>query len=115
MTLYVTPSLIKSPGRNWSTGLTGLPGVQQLILDAHNTARRGVTPTASNMQLMNNTKRLAYGYSSWTGAIEGWAKEKKDFTYGTDNKNKVVGHYTQGKVCCALSLDFYINLQNIGM
>ncbi|KAH3736563.1 cysteine-rich venom protein latisemin-like [Dreissena polymorpha] len=106
-----------------------VPGVQQLILDAHNTARRGVTPTASNMQLMTwdvslaniaqrwadncsnahekpSYKRcdfgrfsvgqnLAYGYSSWTGAIEGWAKEKKDFTYGTDNKNKVVGHYTQ--------------------
>ncbi|KAH3736544.1 hypothetical protein DPMN_043115 [Dreissena polymorpha] len=75
------------------------PSDQQLILDAHNTARRDVTPTASNMQLMNNTKRL------------GWAKEKKDFTYG-NNQNKSVGHYTKvmlAVMTSASSLDFHTN------
>ncbi|XP_052238446.1 cysteine-rich venom protein VAR7-like [Dreissena polymorpha] len=104
------------------------PSDQQLILDAHNTARRDVTPTASNMQLMtwdeslaNIAQRwaenchhdhekpanrrwdvgrfsvgqnIASNYPSWTDAIEGWAKEKKDFTYG-NNQNKSVGHYTK--------------------
>ena len=43
-------------------------------------------------------QNLAWGYSNWDAAIQGWFDEVKDFTFGVGSKNgKPVGHYTQVK------------------
>lgn len=41
-------------------------------------------------------QNLAWGYGTWSAAIQGWFDEVKDFTYGKGSMNgKAVGHYTQ--------------------
>uniref|UniRef100_A0A3Q4N6F0 Cysteine-rich venom protein-like n=1 Tax=Neolamprologus brichardi TaxID=32507 RepID=A0A3Q4N6F0_NEOBR len=94
------------------------------IVNKHNTLRRNVQPTASNMLKMNwsneaeanaqrwaNTCSMKHSpatsgcgenlyYSSfqntWSNAIQSWYNEVKDFSYGVGSTNGgVVGHYTQ--------------------
>uniref|UniRef100_A0A3Q2Q0W7 Cysteine rich secretory protein 2 n=1 Tax=Fundulus heteroclitus TaxID=8078 RepID=A0A3Q2Q0W7_FUNHE len=94
------------------------------IVNKHNTLRRGVQPTASNMLKMrwnneagSNAAKwaakctmshspatsgcgenlyMASWKNSWSNAIQSWYNEVKDFRYGVGSVNGgVVGHYTQ--------------------
>ncbi|XP_074662595.1 allurin-like [Tubulanus polymorphus] len=38
---------------------------------------------------------LGLGQGDWTGAIDSWFNEEKDFKYGVGSTGGVVGHYTQ--------------------
>ncbi|KAK7506406.1 hypothetical protein BaRGS_00002518 [Batillaria attramentaria] len=40
-------------------------------------------------------QNAAFGYRSFTSAVQAWFNEYKNFKYGTGSKGGVVGHYTQ--------------------
>ncbi|KAJ8391507.1 hypothetical protein AAFF_G00088290 [Aldrovandia affinis] len=97
------------------------PTIRTQIVNKHNTLRRGVQPTASNMLKMSwngqaednaqswaNTCAMDHtsgcgenlymssSPNSWDDAVQSWYDEVKDYRYGYGSVNGgVIGHYTQ--------------------
>ncbi|XP_052276294.1 cysteine-rich venom protein latisemin-like [Dreissena polymorpha] len=85
---YATFPEVTTIGVGWVGACDGLePDVQELILEAHNTVRRAVTPTASNMQLMSWDESIA-------NLAQRWAE---NCVWGHDTNDTDIGRFSFGQ------------------